>query len=435
VAAVHVVLRRRRFASPSLVAADVGTALLALVSLVAVYALGYEAGPWRVIPVLVLVILARAVLFPSTMRRTLLVSLVAPLGIGACQAAQGRVFVAEGVSYAGGGFWWAFVWDQAILWTAVGVAAVLSRMSYALRLEAFEARRLGQYVIERKIGEGSMGEVYLATHALLKRPTAIKLLRPELASKETIRRFEHEVRQSCRLAHPNTISIYDFGHTPDGVFFYAMELLDGEDLGEIVSRTGPMPPGRAIHVLMQACGALAEAHGKGLVHRDVKPKNLLLCVQGGEHDFVKLVDFGLVKDLRGAPASATLAGSVCGTPETIAPEAISGGPVGPAADIYALGVVGYFLLTGKGIFDASTALEYIAHHLRSDPIPPSARDPNVPKDLEAAMLRCLAKDPASRPASAEELRDALRSCRDAGTWRREDAAAWWRGFRGAARSP
>ena len=164
-------------------------------------------------------------------------------------------------------------------------------------MQVRDAQQLGQYKLEEKIGEGAMGEVYRATHAMLRRPTAIKLLRPEIAGEETLRRFEREVQQTSRLSHPNTVSIYDYGHTAEGFFYYAMEYLDGANLEEIVDRTGPMPAARAIYILRQACGALSEAHRAGLVHRDIKSGNILLCRQGGLHDVVKIVDFGLVKDL------------------------------------------------------------------------------------------------------------------------------------------
>jgi serine/threonine-protein kinase len=298
-------------------------------------------------------------------------------------------------------------------------------VNFSLRAQVREAKKLGQYHLEEKIGEGGMGTVYRATHAMLRRPTAIKLLRPEITGEETIRRFEREVQQTSRLSHPNTVAIYDYGRTPDGVFYYAMELLGGADLDRLVRAHGPFPAARAIHVLRQACGALAEAHGAGLVHRDIKPGNIILCERGGVHDVAKVVDFGLVRDLRNVQGSLTRVGTICGTPETIAPEVLSGSEAGPAADLYALGVVGCFLLTGKPIFDVTTAGELIGAHLHSDPVPPSARDPSVPRDLEAALLRCLAKDPARRVPTAEALRADLAACAAAGRWTDEDAQRWW----------
>jgi serine/threonine protein kinase len=262
-------------------------------------------------------------------------------------------------------------------------------------------------------------------HGLLRRPTAVKLIRAEIVTDKTRKRFEHEVRQTCRISHPNVIAVYDYGHTEDGVFFYAMELLDGEDLGRIVRDTGPMPVARVLHVLVQACDALAEAHAAGLVHRDVKPANIMVTKRGLTFDVVKVMDFGLVKDTATGDVAMTGVGEICGTPETIAPESIRGRAVGPAADIYALGAVGCWLLTGKHVFDAATGLEFVAAHLHKEPIPPSARGVAVPAGLEAALMRCLAKDAADRPASAIELRDALLACGDAGRWTQRDAAAWW----------
>jgi serine/threonine-protein kinase len=270
-----------------------------------------------------------------------------------------------------------------------------------------------------------MGEVYRATHALLKRPTAIKLLRPDAGGADRLARFENEVRQTSRLTHPNTVSIYDYGRTPEGTFYYAMELLEGLDLQEIVQRTGPMPPARTIHVLVQACNALAEAHDKGLVHRDLKPRNLILCERGGEWDVLKVVDFGLVKDLSGTDPSLTVAGAICGTPETVPPEAITGGTVGPAADLYSLACVGCYLLTGQGIFDAGSAAEYLTKHLHEQPVPPSRRNPDLPRDLEAVLLRCLRKEPTERFPDARALRRALEDCAEGGKWGPDEARAWW----------
>jgi tRNA A-37 threonylcarbamoyl transferase component Bud32 len=425
VAATHFWLRREALRASHLAAVDAAVFLVASGTLVAVYVIEYEGGPWRVIPLLLLFMLARAVLIPSTARRTLVVSSPAVLGIAACQLAHGTSYLATNLYYSEEAFRWAFVWDQAILWAGVGVAMLISLIHHRLRLETFKARRLGQYVVETRIARGAMGELYRATHALLKRPTAIKVVRPEIVSEETLRRFEHEVRQTCRLAHPNSVLIYDYGHTATGVFYYAMELLQGLNLEQVVEKAGPLPAGRVIHILAQACAALEEAHALGLIHRDIKPRNLMLCVHGGEYDFVKVLDFGLVKDLRSLDPSGTVAGTVCGSPETIAPEAIRGEAIGPAADLYALGAVACFLLTGAGVFNASTAAEYFYHHLHTEPIPPSELVRTVPADLEALLLECLRKDPSLRPGSARALRERLLGCRDARSWTREDATRWW----------
>jgi serine/threonine-protein kinase len=270
-----------------------------------------------------------------------------------------------------------------------------------------------------------MGEVYLATHSLLKRPTAVKFLRPETAGEHALARFEHEVKHTSRLSHPNTITIYDYGHTAEGIFYYVMELLQGANLYHIVTKTGPMPPSRVIHVLASACGALREAHLKGIIHRDIKPQNIMLCDQGGEQDIVKILDFGLVKDIHDTSTDMDEPGSISGTPETMSPEAQTEEFIGPASDIYSLCAVGCFLLTGKPIFDADTVGEFLKAHLEHDPIPPSARNPGVPDDLENILLQGLEKVPSHRPENAQTLQDSLLSCRDSGRWGSQEAESWW----------
>ncbi len=319
-------------------------------------------------------------------------------------------------------------WSQVFLVLTVGLATLTSRVNFSLRLKAYEATQLGQYVLEEKLGGGGMGEVYRARHALLRRPTAVKIIRPDLADQNMMLRFEQEVRQTARLTHPNTISVYDFGRTEDGVFYYAMELLDGADLGVILEKTGPMPPSRVIHILVQICGALEEAHEIGLVHRDIKPGNIILCRRGLIPDVAKIMDFGLVKDTRSPDPAVTAAGGVCGSPQTISPEALRGEPVGPPADLYALSAVGCFLLAGRPIFDADTPIEFMMMHLTEEPIMPSTHGVDVSEDLEGLLHQCLEKQPAERPASASALRDALLDCKDSNGWTRQDAEHWWNGF-------
>ncbi len=230
----------------------------------------------------------------------------------------------------------------------VAVCTVTSRVLYGLRREVREARQLGQYLLEEKLGEGGMGVVYRARHAMLRRPTAVKLLPADKSSESTIARFEREVRLTARLAHPNTVTVYDYGRTPEGVFYYAMELLEGANLREVVDVEGPLPPARVLHVLEQVAASLVEAHGIGLIHRDIKPANILLCEIAGAPDVAKVVDFGLVKEVeRGGDASLTTAGTLTGTPLYMAPEAITAPETLDArSDLYALGAVGYFLLVG-----------------------------------------------------------------------------------------
>jgi serine/threonine-protein kinase len=314
----------------------------------------------------------------------------------------------------------------------LGLGAVVAiygaHVIHRLQVEAFQARRLGQYRLGHRLGSGGMGEVYLAEHQLLKRPTAIKLISPERAADPTaMARFEREVRVTARLTHPNTIEIYDYGRTDDGTFYYAMEYLRGFNLAELVERFGPQPPARVVYLLRQACSALAEAHGVGLVHRDIKPANIFASVRGGLHDFVKLLDFGLVKPLfEGGGVDLSLEGTVAGSPLFMAPEQASGEhEPDRRADIYALGAVGYFLLTGRPPFGGRTVMQVVIAHARDAVEPPSSHRPDVPADLEDVLLRCLAKDPGERQASAEALEAALAACACAGDWDREAARAWW----------
>lgn len=311
---------------------------------------------------------------------------------------------------------------------AVAVATFASSIIYGLQQEVEGAKQLGQYTLEERIGRGGMGEVFKASHAMLRRPTAIKLLRPENAGERSLARFEREVQLTSLLTHPNTIAIYDFGHTPDGVFYYAMEYLDGVDLEDLVEADGAQPASRIIHVLRQICASLIEAHAAGLIHRDIKPANVILCERGGVYDFVKLVDFGLVKDVENR-ANVNLSGahSIMGSPLYMSPEAMRAPEsVDARSDLYSVGAVGYYLLTGTPLFEGSNLLEIGAHHLHTPPEPPSERvKVAIPEDLEKVVLRCLEKDPADRPASARELKDALEACRDAGGWSQEAAAAWW----------
>jgi len=425
-------LRRPRLATRTLHAVDaVGTAIGTL-GPIAIYAAAYDTGPGWCLHFVVIAVFARAVFVPSRPLRTFILSASAAVAWLVLELAHGEVFMANDVTAKY--FAAHVVWNQVVLWLCAALATYASYANYALRIEAYQATRVGQYELEEKIGEGAMGEVWRARHGLLRRPTAVKLIRGEIVDAKTRKRFEHEVRQTCRLSHPNVVAIYDYGHTEDGVFFYAMELVAGEDLGRILARDGPLPASRVIHVLAQACEALAEAHATSLVHRDVKTANLMLCRRGLVHDVVKVMDFGLVKDLRGDDPDLAGSGEVCGTPETISPEAARGRDVGPAADVYAIGAVGCQLLTGRAVFDAKTAVEMVLAHVGREPIRPSERVADVPRDLEDVLMRCLRKDPAERPASALALRDALLACRDAGKWTQDDAARWWNG-RSVAAAP
>jgi serine/threonine-protein kinase len=327
-------------------------------------------------------------------------------------------------------FFWAIV---------VAMAASFSHTIYGLRKAVRDSRRLGQYTLGEKLGEGGMGVVYRASHAMLRRPTAIKLLRPERAGVEALTRFEREVQRTAMLTHPNTVTVFDYGRTTDGVFYYAMELLEGASLQEIVDVDGPQPAERVIHLLEQAAGSLAEAHDAGLIHRDIKPGNILVVDRGGIADLVKVVDFGLVKDLRGSAAAdvtLTNAESITGTPLYMAPETItSPDALDARTDLYALGAVGYWLLTGTHVFRGNTTMEVLAHHLHTVPDRPSVRlNAPVESDLEKVLMACLAKRPEDRPASAHALRELLRSCAAARRWTAIRAAQWWQAHRHQLRS-
>jgi len=331
-----------------------------------------------------------------------------------------------------------FIWG-----IAVAMAAGFSHTLYGLRKEVRDIRRLGQYTLEEKLGEGGMGVVYRASHAMLRRPTAIKLLHPDRAGKDALTRFEREVQRTAMLTHPNTVTVFDYGRTTDGVFYYAMELLEGASLDEIVEVNGPQPDERVIHLLEQAAASLAEAHDAGLIHRDVKPGNILVVDRGGISDLVKVVDFGLVKDVgykaQGGATSEpalTMANTITGTPLYIAPETVTAPEtVDARADLYALGAVGYWLLTGTHVFGGKSILEVCSHHLHSVPDPPSTRlGAPVSADLETVLLDCLAKRPEDRPASAHVLRDRLRACAAAGRWTNARAAQWWAVHRHELRS-
>jgi hypothetical protein len=370
----------------------------------------------------------RAALIPSAPRRTAAVT--ALVGIPMLVAATVFVPAANGGLALRASDSGAYPWmpaTAAMMWGfAVITCAVISWVIYGLRVEVREARRLGQYVLERKIGEGGMGEVYRARHGMMRRPSALKLLRGDRAGENDLRRFEREVQLTARLTHANTITIFDYGRTNDGVFYYAMELLDGANLQRIVNVGGAQPAARVVRILTMACGALAEAHAIGLIHRDIKPANIMLCTQGGERDVVKLLDFGLVKEIDiDGDVKLTGASTLTGTPQYMAPESIlKPDSVDVRTDIYALGAVAYFLLAGSELFDGMSIVEVCSQHLHQRPDALSKRGIVVAAELEAIVLACLEKDPALRPQSAAELRLRLEAC-DVARWDSESARTWW----------
>jgi len=336
---------------------------------------------------------------------------------------------------------WTYLANYVCAALAVVPSQVLARMSRQVR----RAREMGSYRLGDLIGQGGMGEVYHAHHRLLARPAAIKLIRPERALDDTasvsplaVQRFRREAEAAASLRSPHTIQLYDFGVTADGRFYLVMELLDGIDLETLVRRDGPQTPGRVVHLLRQACDSLAEAHALGLVHRDIKPANIHLCRLGLEYDFVKVLDFGLVKHDESSGHTQTFLsapGLTPGTPAYMAPEMLTGESLDGRLDLYALGCVGYFLLTGERVFEAESAVVMIARHLRNEPIPPSIRSGRpIPQRLEDVILACLAKEPGNRPLDAGQLSRRLAEA-EVPPWTQVDARAWWEANLGSPRPP
>jgi serine/threonine-protein kinase len=377
-------------------------------------------------------IMAFPLLVPSTRGKTLLATLATafmdPVGL--------LVGVALGYRPAPSGAFAIALFLPTVI--AAVVAIIGSRIVYRLSAQAGKAEELGSYRLVEPIGRGGMGEVWRAEHRMLARDAAIKLVRGRdgEAPRELVARFEREAKATAGLRSPHTVQLYDFGRSDDGAFYYVMELLDGYTLDRLVERYGPLPPPRVVSVLRQACRSLAEAHGAGLVHRDIKPGNIFLCRYGGESDFVKVVDFGLVKDVTSAAGNVTQTGLIAGTPAYMPPEMALGKDVDGRADLYALGCVGYFLLTGLPVFDRKTALETLHDHTSTAPVPPSRRvSTPVPADLEAVLLDCLAKEPDARPESARVLEKRLAATSSAAGWSVADADTWWeRHAPGAART-
>ena len=331
--------------------------------------------------------------------------------------------------------------NRLIIWSfpnyLVGVATVfISRRLYHLEVQAERAKEMGSYRLETLLGKGGMGEVWRARHSMLARDSAVKLIRPELLvcnsrtqAAVMRRRFEQEAKITALLRSPHTVALYDFGTSKDGGFYYIMELLDGIDLEKLVRRFGPQPASRVIHILRQACKSLAEAHRMGVVHRDIKPTNIFLCRMGTDYDFVKVLDFGLVKTILGErDTHMTAEGGITGTPAYMPPEvALSRERIDGRADLYGLGCVAYWLLTGRLVFEEKTSTATILAHVQNTPAAPSQRSRiPVPDSLERTILSCLAKSPADRPADAEALSRLLADCTATGTWTQEEAESWWR---------
>jgi serine/threonine-protein kinase len=328
------------------------------------------------------------------------------------------------------------VWTYLPNFICAVLASIPTKVRLVMERQRAAVRELGSYRVGALLGRGGMGEVFRAEHQLLARPAAVKLVRPELLGagdpdqrRRVAQRFEREVQVTAGLRSPHTVSVYDYGITDDGTFYYVMELLEGLDLETLVRDHGPQPTGRAVRILTQVCDSLAEAHAQGLIHRDIKPSNVVLCRYGRRVDFVKVLDFGLARPVdRGQDdARITLEAGVAGTPAFMAPEQILGDhEVGPRTDLYALGCVAYWLLTGGLVFESETSLEMLTKHAKDVPTPPSRRSElPVPSRMDEIVMACLAKDPARRPASADALATSLEEIATDGAWSEERARRWW----------
>jgi hypothetical protein len=394
-------------------------------------------GQWAPVPItprvswVCIAILFYPAIVPNTPRRTLVTSLLAastePLAFGLSHL--------RGVPVHLSPFY--LLWDFLPNYICAFLVVIPVKIIHSLGQQVKRARELGSYRLEEPLGRGGMGEVFRATHQMLARPAAVKLIRSELIGSSTptaarviMERFRREAEAAAALRSPHTISLYDFGVAQDGTFFLVMELLDGLDLESLCERFGPVPPERAVHLLRQVCESLAEAHSRGLVHRDIKPSNIFTCRLGLAVDFVKVLDFGLVKAMGEGGKEATLLtapDSTTGTPAYIAPELVRGdGVVDHRVDIYALGCVGYWLLTGRLVFEAPNAIQLMYQHANAVPVPPSRKSElEIPAELDSAILACLAKHPDDRPHSALELSARLAAAAGGEAWTEERARRWW----------
>lgn len=324
-----------------------------------------------------------------------------------------RSFLAQFLSKAG-----------VLLLISAAIAILGSHRIEVLRQQVFVARKLGQYQLKQRLGTGGMGEVYLAEHALLQRPCAIKLIRPERAGdSKHLLRFEREVQITATLTHPNTVQVFDYGRAADGTFYYVMEYLPGLNLEQLVNQEGALPPERAVHFLRQVCGALREAHAIGLIHRDIKPSNIIVCERGQVYDVIKLLDFGLVHapDLGQPTDQITQEGSILGTPAYMSPEQASGKELDARSDIYSLGAVAYFLLSGRPPFVQDTPMQTLAAHICQTPAPLAGQY----SELLEVVMRCLEKLPENRFPNAASLEHALVACPVGQPWTQERAGQWW----------
>lgn len=379
---------------------------------------------------LCILILIFPVIIPNTPAKTLLAALLAasmdPLGIYLA-VSQGKTIPPETSVFQGvfANYMCAFL------------ALIPSYVMHHLGRQVNHAREMGSYSLKELLGSGGMGEVWRATHRLLVREAALKLIRPDILvgkdvenQRALLKRFEREAQATSLMCSPHTISLYDFGVSDDGTFYYVMELLHGFDLRTLVRKYGPVGPERAVHFLVQICDSLAEAHESGLIHRDIKPANVYVCRYGRAVDFVKVLDFGLVKprpDPTTNDPGLTMQHVAGGTPAFMAPEQVLGDrPVDARTDLYAVGCLGYWLLTGQEVFEAETPMKVMMHHVQSKPEPPSERSElPIPGALNRALLRCLEKDPDRRPPNADQLAGILRECVSSEPWHSDEARDWW----------
>jgi serine/threonine protein kinase/CHASE1-domain containing sensor protein len=317
-----------------------------------------------------------------------------------------------------------------VLFTLLAVGALVAKIMLSnLRSEMEHAQNMGNYRLLRRLGEGGMGTVYLAQHAFLRRPTAVKVIRPDPRGPSLFRRFELEAQYTSTLTHPNTISIYDYGQSSDGVFFYAMEYISGVTLRDLVKQCGPLPLGRVKHLMLQVSGSIAEAHARGILHRDIKPENVMVCERGDVPDFVKVLDFGLVKDAS-KKQSSDLSGpmELLGTPGYMAPEIISNpSAVSRRSDVYALGALSYYLVCGKRVFYSENKLELLSRVVTEDPTPPSKHLPNgLSEPWERFILQALSRNVDERPEDAASFRLTLLSLPIDDSWSEQHSHRWWK---------
>jgi tRNA A-37 threonylcarbamoyl transferase component Bud32 len=377
-----------------------------------------QGAPWGVL------IVAYGVLVPSSFRHSVIRTAV----IAAC-AFLPELILIPGSDAALIGLAPYLVLKTLIIAVMSALALYGSYRIESLNQDVEVARELGQYLLRRSLGEGGMGSVYLAEHRFLRRPCAVKLIRAEQANDEVaLARFEREVQSAAALTHPNTVQVYDYGRSEDGTFYFAMEFLPGISLDDLVTQHGPLEPARVVHILRQLCGALHEAHARGLVHRDLKPGNVMLCERGAVPDVAKLLDFGLVApvELDQADPRITQAGMIMGTPAFMSPEQCLGEAVTPSSDIYSLGALGYFLLTGAAPFSGRSAMVTLMSHVNDVPQRVSDIRPTVPRELSDVIARCLEKQTAARYPDALAVEQALADALGGAGWTTQDARTWWR---------